>query len=84
MRAVERAWPGKPARRTRTRGGWRRTAFGKTAEFVGEYLTSGRQVSLDGPLQTRAYNDTHGVRRWATTIVVNRLQILDHRLADQQ
>jgi single-strand DNA-binding protein len=56
------------------------TAFGKTAEFIGEYLTAGRLVYLDGRLQTRAYDDPDGVRRWATTIVVNRLQVLDHRL----
>ena len=59
------------------------TAFGKTAEFIGEYLTTGRLVYLDGRLQTRAYDDPDGVRRWATTIVVNRLQVLDHRRADQ-
>ena len=59
------------------------TAFGKTAEFIGEYLTTGRLVYLDGRLQTRAYDDPDGVRRWATTIVVNRLQVLDHQRADQ-
>jgi single-strand DNA-binding protein len=60
------------------------TAFGKTAEFIGEYLTTGRLVYLDGRLQTRAYDDLDGVRRWVTTVVVNRLQVLDHRPADQQ
>jgi single-strand DNA-binding protein len=60
------------------------TAFGKTAEFIGEHLTTGRLVYLDGRLQTRAYDDPDGVRRWATTIVVNRLQVLDHRRADQK
>jgi single-strand DNA-binding protein len=59
------------------------TAFGKTAEFIGEYLTTGRLVYLDGRLQTRTYDDPDGVRRWATTIVVNRLQVLDHRRPDQ-
>jgi single-strand DNA-binding protein len=55
------------------------TAFGKTAEFISEYLTTGRLVDLDGRLQTRTYDDPDGVRRWVTTIVVNRLQVLDHR-----
>jgi single-strand DNA-binding protein len=57
------------------------TAFGKTAEFIGEYLRTGRLVFLEGRLQTRAYDDQHGIRRWATTIVVNRLQVLDSRRA---
>ena len=60
------------------------TAFGKTAEFIGQYLTTGRLVYLDGRLQTRAYDDPDGVRRWATAIVVNRLQVLDSRRTDQQ
>jgi single-stranded DNA-binding protein len=38
-------------------------------------------VYLEGRLQTRAYYDQHGIRRWATTIVVNRLQVLDSRRA---
>ncbi len=60
------------------------TAFGKTASFIGEYLSTGRLVQLDGRLQTRAYDDRDGVRRWATTITVNRLQALDFRLREQQ
>src|SRR5215471_14172559 len=46
-------------------------------------VTTGGVSYLDGRLQTRAYDDPDGVRRWATTIVVNRLQVLDHRRADQ-
>jgi single-strand DNA-binding protein len=60
------------------------TAFGKTAEFVAQYLGTGRLVFLDGRLQTRAYDDKDGVRRWVTTILVNRLQVLDNRRAEQQ
>jgi single-strand DNA-binding protein len=55
------------------------TAFGKAAEFAGEYLGKGRLVYVEGRLQTRSYDDQNGVRRWATTILVNRLQALDSR-----
>ena len=55
------------------------TAFGKTAEFAGQYLGKGRLVYVEGRLQTRSYDDRDGVRRWVTTIVVNRLQALDSR-----
>jgi single-strand DNA-binding protein len=57
------------------------TAFGKTAEFAGKYLGTGRLVYVEGRLQTRSYNDRDGVKRWVTTIVVNRLQALDSRRA---
>jgi single-strand DNA-binding protein len=60
------------------------TAFGKTAEFVGEHLGKGRLVYVEGRLQTRDYRDRDGVRRWVTTVLVNRLQVLDHRRAEQQ
>jgi single-strand DNA-binding protein len=60
------------------------TAFGKTAEFLAEYLRTGRLVFIEGRLQTRTYDDQHGIRRWVTTIVVNRLQVLDQRRRDEQ
>ncbi len=60
------------------------TAFGKTAEFIGQYLATGRLVFIEGRLQTRAYDDPQGVRRWVTTIVVNRLQVLDQRRRSEQ
>jgi single-strand DNA-binding protein len=60
------------------------TAFGKTAEFIGEYLSTGRLVWIEGRLHTRAYDDPDGVRRWVTTVIVNRLQALDQRRRDEQ
>jgi single-strand DNA-binding protein len=60
------------------------TAFGATAEFLAQYLRKGRLVFIDGRLQTRSYDDQHGIRRWVTTIVVNRLQVLDQRRRDEQ
>ncbi len=60
------------------------TAFGKTAEFLAEYLRTGRLVFVEGRLQTRRYDDEQGIRRWVTTIVVNRLQVLDQRRRTEQ
>ncbi len=55
------------------------TAFGRTAEFIGEYLRTGRLVFIEGRLQTQDLNDRERVRRWVTIIVVSRLQALDQR-----
>ncbi len=60
------------------------TAFGKTAEFAGQYLGKGRLVYVEGRLQTRDYRDQDGIRRWVTTILVNRLQALDQRRSAEQ
>lgn len=35
-------------------------AFGKTAEVCGKYLTKGRQVGIDGRIQTRSYENKEG------------------------
>ena len=59
------------------------TAFGKTAEFIGEYLSTGRLVWIEGRLETRGYDDPDGVKRWVTTVPVNRLQALDQRRKDE-
>jgi single-strand DNA-binding protein len=59
-------------------------AFGKTAEFLGEYVDQGRLVFIEGRLQTRAWTDRDRVRRWTTVIVVGRLQVLDSRHKAEQ
>ena len=43
--------------------------FGKTAENVGEYLTKGRQVYVEGRLQTRQWEDREGNKRYTTEVV---------------
>lgn len=35
-------------------------AFGKTAEVCGKYLAKGRQVGIDGRIQTRSYENKDG------------------------
>lgn len=48
--------------------------FGKTAENAGQYLAKGRQVFVEGRLQTRQYKDKEGVEKYATEVVA--LQVL--------
>ncbi len=59
---------------------WHRiVAFGKLAETCGEYLTKGRQVYIEGRLQTRSYEDKDGVKRFVTEIVAHNMQMLGPR-----
>jgi len=51
-------------------------AFGKTAEFAGQYLHKGRLVCAEGRLQTRTWEDTAGQKRYRTEILVDELQPL--------
>ena len=50
--------------------------WGKSAEACGQYLTKGRQVLVEGRLQTRRYEDKDGVTRYATEIVAQQVQFL--------
>jgi single-strand DNA-binding protein len=50
--------------------------FGKTAENAGQYLKKGRQVYVEGRMQTRSYKDKHGVEKYRTEVVGNQLLFL--------
>lgn len=50
--------------------------FGRTAENAGQYLKKGRQVYVEGRLQTRKWQDKEGRDRWTTEVVCNELKFL--------
>ena len=59
---------------------WHRiVAFGKLAEICGEYLTKGKQVYIEGRIQTRTWNDQNGEKKYSTEIIANNLIMLDSR-----
>lgn len=53
------------------------SAWGKTAEFVANYLTKGRLVAVDGRIQSRKYQTKEGENREAFEIVAENVQGLD-------
>ncbi len=55
-------------------------AFGKTAEFAGQYLHKGRQLYVEGRAQTNSWDDaTTGQKRYRTEVVVDLLKPLGPR-----
>ena len=50
--------------------------WGKLAELCGEYLSKGRQVYLEGRLQTRQWQDKENQTRYTTEVVANTVQFL--------
>ena len=50
--------------------------FGKTAENAGQYLQKGRQVYVEGRMQTRQYKDKEGHEKWRTEVVANQVLFL--------
>jgi single-strand DNA-binding protein len=55
--------------------------WGRTAEMVKEYLAKGRQVYIEGRIQTRSWEDKEGNKRYTTEIVAQRVQFLGSREA---
>ena len=59
---------------------WHRiVAWGKLAEICGEYLAKGRQIYVEGRIQTREWEDKDGNKRWTTEIVARNMQMLGRR-----
>lgn len=50
--------------------------WGKQAESCGQYLSKGKQVYVEGRIQTRSYDDRDGNKRYITEIVAQRVQFL--------
>jgi single-strand DNA-binding protein len=57
-------------------------AFGKLAEFVGQYLHKGRLVYADGRLQTSSWADQAGQKRYRTEIVVDEIHFVGPKPAE--
>jgi single-strand DNA-binding protein len=56
---------------------WHRViVWGKQAESLQEYLTKGKQIYVEGRLQTRQWNDKDGNKRYTTEIKTNRVTLL--------
>ncbi len=57
---------------------WHRiVVWGKLAEICNQYLKKGRQVYVEGRLQTRSWDDTKsGEKKYATDIVCTDMQML--------
>lgn len=56
---------------------WHRVIiFGRMAELADKYLHKGRQVYIEGKLQTRSW-DKDGQKHYTTEIIANNVQFLD-------
>jgi single-strand DNA-binding protein len=56
---------------------WHRVVcWGKTAENAAKYLEKGRQVYVEGRLQTRSWDDKEGNKRYTTEVVAQQVVFL--------
>lgn len=74
--ATNESWIDKSGQK-QERTEWHRiVVWGKTAENCGEYLKKGRQVYVEGRLQTREWTDKEGKKNYTTEIVATSVQFL--------
>lgn len=52
------------------------TVFGKQAENVCRYMDKGRQIAVEGSLQTGSYKDRDGKTVYTTDVVANHTEFL--------
>lgn len=59
---------------------WHRVvAWGRLAEICQQYLKKGSQVYIEGPIQTRSWEDKDGQKRYTTEIKALQMTMLDSR-----
>jgi len=77
--ATTESWTGKDGNKEEKTEWHKIVAWGKLAEIINQYLSKGRQVYLEGRLQTREWEDRDGNKRWTTEIVANQMIMLGGR-----
>ena len=78
--ATSEEWKDKDTGEKKERTEWHRiVAWSKLGEICGEYLSKGRQVYVEGRIQTRSWEDRDGNKRYTTEIVASDVQFLGGR-----
>lgn len=75
--ATTRRWRDKAGQRQEQTEWHNIVVWGKQAEIAGQYLTKGKQIFLEGRLQTRSWDDKQsGEKKYRTEIVCDNFQML--------
>jgi single-strand DNA-binding protein len=78
--ATSRRWKDKNGQRQEQTEWHQIVVWGKQAEIAGQYLTKGKQIFLEGRLQTRSWDDKQtGEKRYRTEVVCDNFQMLGSR-----
>ena len=74
--ATTEVWNDKGGQRQEKTEWHRIVLWGKQAESLQEYLTKGKQIYVEGRLQTRQWDDKDGNKRYTTEIKADRITLL--------
>jgi single-strand DNA-binding protein len=82
--ATDEQWKDKSGEKVQKVEWHKIVAFGKTAEICGEYLKKGSLVFIEGKIQTRAWEDKEGVKKYTAEIIVSNMKMLGKKDNDVQ
>ena len=75
--ATTEVWNDKASGQKQEKTEWHRIVlWGKSAESLSEYLTKGKQIFVEGRLQTRKWQDKDGHDKYTTEIRADRITLL--------
>ncbi|KAF3981338.1 MAG: single-stranded DNA-binding protein [Methylococcales symbiont of Hymedesmia sp. n. MRB-2018] len=78
--ATTRTWKDRQTEERKDATEWHRVVFfNRLAEIAGEYLKKGRQIYVEGRLQTRKWQGQDGQDRYTTEIVATEMKMLGNR-----
>ena len=78
--ATTDTWTDKTSGQRQERTEWHRVVvWGRQAESLQPYLTRGKQICVEGRLQTREWNDRDGNKRYTTEVQADRITLLGSR-----
>ena len=78
--ATNRKWRDRDGNRQEQTEWHNIVCWGRQAEIAGQYLTKGRQIFVEGRLQTRSWDDKQtGEKKYMTEIVCDNFQMLGQR-----
>jgi single-strand DNA-binding protein len=78
--ATSRRWRDKNGQKQEQTEWHQIVIFGKQAEIAGQYLTKGKQIYVEGRIQTRSWDDrTSGEKKYRTEVVCDNFQMLGGR-----
>lgn len=80
--ATTEAWTGKDGQKQEQTEWHRIVLWGKTADALSQYLTKGKQVAVEGRLQTRQW-EKDGAKHYTTEIKADRVTLLGGRRDDE-
>lgn len=58
------------------------TAFGKTAEFCGRYMTKGTRVLVEGSIQLSSYENKDGVKVNSVDVIIDNIEFAGSKRQD--